>query len=244
VARVDGPTFAGYIAPVIDRVFRSGMGAARERGGRDLVLARGGAARVGWLIEFRTSLAWPGRTVSQEQFAAVTRYRDQDAARASLRRSAELGALDLVDGGLRASADGQAFLGELFAHQGVAVSQHWADELTYVQGCLEPLARVLAAAALDQGPAFAAMAPPYEPADAPPGLLLLNRLGTLRYHRADAHAAAWMAAGLTAATIVTMPAGPDRDAIEADTNRRAALPFAALDVNDRLRLLADLAALS
>src|SRR5262245_26922814 len=98
------------------------MRAAREQGGRDLVLAYGGSERVGWLIEFRTSLAWPGRTVTSEQFAAVTRYRDQDAAGASLRRSAELGALDLVDGGLRASADGQAFLIELFARQGLAVS--------------------------------------------------------------------------------------------------------------------------
>jgi len=244
VARVDGPTFAAYVAPAIDRVFRSGMRAAREQGGRDLVLAYGGSERVGWLIEFRTSLAWPGRTVTSEQFAAVTRYRDQDAAWASLRRSAELGALDLVDGGLRASADGQAFLVELFARQGLAVSQHWADQMAYVRACLQPLARLLVAAALDQGPAFAAMAPVYEPGDAPPGLLLLNRLGTLRYYRADAHADAWMAAGETAATIATMPAGPDRDAIEADTNRRAALPFAALDVNDQLRLLADLAALS
>jgi hypothetical protein len=244
VARVDGPTFAAYVAPAVDRVFRSGMRAARERGGRDLVGAHGGSERVGWLIEFRTSLAWPGRVVSEEQFAAVTRYRDQAAARTSLQRSADLGALDLVDGGFRASEEGQAFLAALFVHQGHAVSQHWAEEMAYAHACLGPLARTLAAAALDQGPAFAAMAPPYEPADAPPGLLLLNRLGTLRYHRSDAHAAAWTAAGLTAAAIATMPPGLDRDAIEADTNRRAALPFAALDVNDQLKLLADLAALS
>ena len=41
----------------------------------------------------------------------------------------------------------------------------------------------------------------------------------LRYHRADAHAAAWQAAGLTSAAIRQMAAGPARDAIEVETNR-------------------------
>ena len=35
----------------------------------------------------------------------------------------------------------------------------------------------------------------HEPQDAPPGVLLFNRLAALRYHRADAHAAAWQEEG-------------------------------------------------
>ena len=48
----------------------------------------------------------------------------------------------------------------------------------------------------------------------PAAALLLNRLGTLRYHRADAHAAAWAEAGHTAASIQALGPGPARDAIE------------------------------
>ncbi|MDG4791066.1 hypothetical protein O7626_35050 [Micromonospora sp. WMMD1102] len=93
------------------------------------------------------------------------------------------------------------------------------------------------------GRAFEAMAPPYEPDGTPPGVLLLNRLGVLRYHRADAHAAAWQAAGHTARSIVELAAGPERLAIELETDRRAAGPYAVLTPPERLRLLADLAAL-
>jgi hypothetical protein len=87
------------------------------------------------------------------------------------------------------------------------------------------------------------MAPPYEPADAPVGLLLHTRVSVLRYHRADAHADAWQAAGLTSTTIGQMPAGPARDAIEAETNRRAGLPYASLSPDERIALLGGLAAL-
>jgi hypothetical protein len=87
------------------------------------------------------------------------------------------------------------------------------------------------------------MAPPYEPAGAAAGLLLHTRLSVLRYHRADAHAAAWQAAGLTSVTIRQLPAGPAPDAIEAETNRRAGLPYATLSPDERITLLAGLAAL-
>jgi hypothetical protein len=87
------------------------------------------------------------------------------------------------------------------------------------------------------------MAPPYEPADAASGLLLHTRLSVLRYHRADAHAAAWKAAGLTSAAISHMAAGPVRDTIEAETNRRAGIPYTALDPDERMTFLAGLAAL-
>jgi hypothetical protein len=67
--------------------------------------------------------------------------------------------------------------------------------------------------------------------------------GWLRYHRADAHAAAWHAAGLTGAAIQQLPAGPARDAIEAGTNRRASPPYATLTPDERITFLAGLAAL-
>ena len=64
------------------------------------------------------------------------------------------------------------------------------------------------------------MTPPYEPDESAPAMLLTTRLGSLRHHRADAHRAAWRAAGLTAERIRSLPDGPERQAIEADTDRR------------------------
>jgi hypothetical protein len=87
------------------------------------------------------------------------------------------------------------------------------------------------------------LAPPYEPVDATVGVLLHHRLSVLRYHRADAHAAARQAAGLTSKAMMQLPAGPMRAAIEAETNRRADVPYATLSVDERVALLAGLAAL-
>jgi hypothetical protein len=254
--------FASLIAPAIDRVFRGGMRVGWERGGRELLDRHGGSETVGWLIEFRTALGWPGREVSPMGFATVTRYRDAGECGRSLAAAAERGALELTAAGrFRATERGHEFLRELYEHQATAKAEHWAGHEDRVEGLLEPVGRVLEAAlapVLDGtatngrtastaagtgGGAFVAMAPPYEPAGTCPGVLLLNRLGTLRYHRADAHAAAWTAAGLTAAGVAEMAPGPERDAIEAETNRRAAPPFAALSAPERLAFLADLAAL-
>ena len=93
------------------------------------------------------------------------------------------------------------------------------------------------------GDAYLTMAPPYEPADATVGVLLHHRLSVMRYHRADAHAAAWQAAGLTSEAMMQLPSGPVRAAIEAETNRRAGVPYATLNADERLALLAGLAAL-
>lgn len=67
-------------------------------------------------------------------------------------------------------------------------------------------------------------------------------MSVLRYHRADAHAAAWQAAGLTSQAMMQLPADPVRAAIEAETNRRAGAPYATLSADERVALLAGLAA--
>ncbi|MFC7103272.1 hypothetical protein ACFQQB_24250 [Nonomuraea rubra] len=100
--------------------------------------------------------------------------------------------------------------------------------------------RVLQAAERLPGGALELVAPPYEPEGAPPGLLLFNRLAVVRYHRADAHAAAWRAAGLSAAGIVGLPDGPLRTGIEAETNLRASAPYGALTAGERETLYDEL----
>lgn len=98
--------------------------------------------------------------------------------------------------------------------------------------------RLLDAARESGGPAFAVMSPPYERPGDPSGLLLFNRLAAFRYHRADAHAAAWQAAGLTTEEIVRLEPGEQRDGIERETNQNAAAPFAVLGAEERGDFLA------
>lgn len=124
------------------------------------------------------------------------------------------------------------------------LAERWdAEHGQRVDRLNELVNRARETAAHTGGAGWAVFAPPHEPVNSPPGRLLLNRLSTLRAHRADAHVAAWQDAGLTAREVVAMPAGPDRDAIEDDTNERAGAPYAVLAADERLTLLADLAAL-
>jgi hypothetical protein len=83
----------------------------------------------------------------------------------------------------------------------------------------------------------------YEPVDASPAVRLTTRLGALRHHRADAHRAAWQAAGLTAQQMRALPAGPERQAVEDATDRRDEPIYQVLDQGEKIELLAGLGAL-
>ncbi|WP_229399209.1 hypothetical protein [Micromonospora okii] len=243
--------FAGLVAPVVDRVFVAGILAGRDGGGAELSQRYGGPAATSFLLEFRTRLAVPGGTVDPAGFAAVNRYRDPATCQRALDKHVAYGMLHRRPGGfLSATERGHVFLAELHQVHGEVTEELWAGHDDRVVRLVEAFGRLLAYALVEaeeaaEGPgdAFAVMAPPHEPEGTPPGVLLLNRLGTLRYHRADAYAAAWTAAGHTASTVTELPPGPERRAIELETDRRAAGPYAALAADERLGVLADLAAL-
>ena len=214
--------------------------------------ATAGSTATGFLVDLRTRLAAPGGTVDGPGFAAITRYQDPVACRRTVDKQVAHGMIYRgPDGALSATERGAAFLAELYQVHAEVTEELWA-------GHDDRVARLVSACSADccrtpwcwptrrpdpVASAFAALAPPYEPDGTPSGVLLLNRLGTLRYHRADAHAAAWTAAGHTASSIADLPAGPERLAIELETDRRAAGPYAALSAEERLTMLADLAAL-
>ncbi|MFD2766392.1 hypothetical protein [Micromonospora eburnea] len=249
VERVELPPhrFAGLVAPAVDRAFAAGMLAGRDDAA-ELSSRYGGPAASGFLVEFRTRLATPGGTVSGPGLAALTRYRDPATCQRTLDKQVAYGMLQRVpDGGCCATDRGLAFLGELWQVHARATEELWAGHDDRVTRLVSALGRVLAYALVlaesDEPGAFAAMAPPHEPEGSPPGVLLLNRLDTLRHHRADAHAAAWTAAGHTATSVAALPPGPERLAIEQETDRRAAGPYAVLSAEERLVMLADLAAL-
>lgn len=238
--------YAPLVARVIDRVFPEFMVAAREAGGRDLAGRYGGPPAVGFLIEFRTKLSGPGAAVSAGQFAAVCRYRDLDAARETLRGHADHGTVVLAeDGAFEATERGREFLNELYTLYGDIARRLWAD---FPAARLNELAQ-RALNSVTPGPSLSAMAPCHYPTRTPVEAVLANNLGTLRYHRADAHAAAWQAEGLTADQIRAMPLDPSdpagvRTRIEVETNRAAAAAWAVLTEAERLELLAGLGALS
>ena len=236
--------FAALAAPAIDRAFISAIASPRYRGGRELVQRYGGSDAVGPMIDLRNVLA-AGRSVGREiVHVSPYRYRDPDAIVTSLERTAEAELLEpTADGRYVASQKGRSFLGELTSQHATALGERWANHSDRVERLTALIGRVLTAADGTGGPGWATFSPVHEPDGTPAPVVLLNRLQLLRHHRADAHAAGWQAAGLVAHEIVTLPSGAVRDAIEDDTNVRAAPPYTALSADERLTLLADLAAL-
>jgi hypothetical protein len=116
--------------------------------------------------------------------------------------------------------------------------------LAVVPRLVELTGRLLAAGQATGGPAFRAMAPVYEPPDATPAVRLTSRLGALRHHRADAHRAAWTAAGLTLDQLRALPAdSTERRAVEAETDRLDSPLYQILSPGEREELLAGLGAL-
>lgn len=207
-------------------------------------MSYGGPHAVGVVIDLRSPLA-AGRTVGEDVVSGLFRHQDPQAVWKSLQRAADNGLLEPGDGGGYALTErGSAFLTELYAQHATVLGELWeADHADRVQRTAALAGRLVHAAAATGGPAWNVLAPPHEPPDATPGVLLLDRLAALRAHRADAREAARQSAGLTAEQAAAVRGGPEHEEVEDEANERAGAPYAAIDAEDRLTLLADLAAL-
>jgi hypothetical protein len=233
-------SYARQIRPVIDRVYVGARWAARAR--MEAFYAERGVD-LGYENSFFSGVL--ARPMPADALADGLVYTDGDMSR------------ELAQGVTKVDAEGTWHLTELgrdlalFAQRATAeaAEELWSARsgmlpgLASVPRLAELVGRVLAHGLATGGPAFRAMTPPYEPDDAAPAMLLTTRLGSLRHHRADAHRAAWRAAGLTAERIRSLPHGPERQAIEADTDRRDEPAYAVLSADERLELLAGLGAL-
>lgn len=210
--------FATAVAPAIDRVFSSGIRAPRDAGGHDLIMAYGGPRAIGYLVDLRNPLA-AGRTVSADGLLAHYRHDSPDRVHEAVQRSVEHGMLEPQgDGGIAATDRCHKFLADLYALHAEVLAELWeAEHGERVERLASVLGHLVDAAGSSGGRAWSVQAPPHEPSDATASVLLLNRLSAMRAHRADA--------------------------VGDGSDERAAAPYAALAAEERVQLLADLAAL-
>lgn len=236
-------SYAGKIRPVIDRVY---VGARSS--GRDRVLDVYAAHELKPGFESSFYFGLLARPMPADGFAAATSYLSGDMT-AELEQGIAVvdgdGTWRLTDRGREVSLAVQQAIGD-------AAAERWSpgpplDAMLPGLAALPRLAdlvgRLLDAGTATGGPAFRAMAPVHEPAGASPAVRLTSRLGALRHHRADAHRAAWQAAGLTVRQIRELPAGPERRAIDEETDRRDEPIYEVLDQDEKVELLAGLGAL-
>ena len=233
---------AASVAPVVDRLrlaVHHSMQAAVAATAREHALDKQMAMVIGNL----RNLA-PGQAVARSAVEAVYIYAGTSAIEHGIDGLIQVGLVkEAADGRVYLSERGQALVGEIHGIGATAADGLWAGHEERVTVLAGLAARAVHAAAADGGDTFALLAPSQEPAGASDAALLSERLTGLRFHRFDAHVAAWRAAGLTPDQIKALRNGPARTAIEADTNRRAATPYAALDPAERLEFLAGLGAL-
>jgi hypothetical protein len=240
-ARLTAPAWS-LTGLVIERLTLAVVTKAMARGASTAVPAAIPPGAMRMFGQLRTALL--ARKVAAAGLAAIYRHRDAGDVRRDLEGLHAAGLIDTTDdGAIQATGSGRVVLTEMYKVSANMAGELWAGQEGTLAGLSTLAGRVVNAALVTGGDAYLAMAPPYEPAGASPGLVLHTRLSVLRYHRADAHAAAWQAAGLTSAGISQMPAGAVRDAIEAETNHQAGIPYTALDPDERMTFLSGLAAL-
>lgn len=231
---------AALVAPVIDRLRHAMVNAVRVHGG-DLAREFGIGERAGMTMGMLRN-ALPRRTVMRGELYAVLRYLPPAQVDAGVAEAVAAGLL-VDDGELRATARGRESLDRFYAIGSGVITSLWSGHQSRVESLLRLTARLLDAASESGGPAFAVMAPPYEPVGATPAMRLAEQLTPLRFHRFDAHISAWKAEGLTVEEVQSLGAGAVRDRIEEATNRLAAPPYVALDPGERVEFLGGLGAL-
>ena len=234
--------YASFVARVIERLTLAVVNLAVTRAVGGSVPSPAPADAMRMFGQLRTALLV--RPVTGEGLAAVYRYRDPADVQRDVEALLAAGLVERAgDDAIQASERGRMMLTQMYNVSATVADELWAERKGNLAQLADLAGGLVHIGLATGGKAYVTMAPPYEPLDASAGLLLHCRLSVLRYHRQDAHAAAWQAAGHTRTTIRQLPAGAERDAIEAETNRRDAAPYASLTPDERLAFLAGLGAL-
>jgi hypothetical protein len=232
---------AALIAPVIDRL-RIAIASSVAATSSDLAGAFGLDERgMRTIAMLRNTM--PDRHVTRDQLGAVFQYTPSAAVDAGAQNLTNAGVVEATDGTIHLTDRGRELIAQLYVRTTEFLVPLWAPHADRLERLADLAQRALDAATSTGGDAFGVMSPPYEPPGAAPAMLLAERLTPLRFHRFDAHIAAWRSEGLAVEEVQGLAPGPQRDRIEAETNRRAAAPYAALTEAERLELLGGLGAL-
>jgi hypothetical protein len=230
---------AAEIAPQLDRVRLAVSGFMRTK--TEEVSKRYDVPAPALLVLGMLRHTLPGRVVAVDDVLELFVYAPSEQTRAGIDALVTSGAVESARGHALAVTDfGREILHTFFGLSREFIDALWAGHAERVAALL-PIAEQAAAAVSETGGAAARiMTPPYDPPDASPALRLAERLSVLRFHRFDAHAEAWRDEGLSAEQVQALEPGEQRDRIEAETNRRAAAPYAVLEPQQRLDLLGGL----
>jgi hypothetical protein len=232
--------YAAVIRPVIDRVHVSLRHAVRQ-GIKDLYARRGLTPG----LEIDVFYALLDHPVPEAALAARMVYWPFDPVAAEAP-----GLVRRIDGYWHLTDAGREVVVEAERVFGATAERLWSHRpspsmpgLAAVDAVLPLVERLLEAGQATGGPVFQALTPVWDAADASPSARLSSRLEALRHHRADAHRAAWIGAELTVEEVQALAPGPEREAIEEETNRLDAPVYEVLDDDERLVLLGGLGAL-
>lgn len=187
---------------------------------------------------------YPDRVFDPNGLLAVFTYQSTDQVAGGLNALLAGGFLERIDDDRLAwSTRGRALLRDIVEAGDQVARELWSQDGQIVDRLL-PLAERAVAAIDDGGDTTTVMAPsPGNEANLSDLGRFAELLTALRFHRFDSHIAAWTSAGLSVTQIQQLPSGPQRDGIESETNLRASTPYRVLSPEQRLELIAGLAAL-
>lgn len=197
---------------------------------------------AGVLVDCRTLLlAGP---VPLAAMRAIHRYQP-DRFEHALRDLAERGWLAVNRDAVSAPPQCADLLRSLMTVMDAVLSRLWGSptKLLDTLNGLVAAGRGTSEGSILEDSAFDALADAGHPGDGTVAGRLFTALCAMRYHRADVHAAAWLAEGLTVETIQALDAAdPQRRRIEAATDRMAARPYRTLTPTARAELVSALRA--
>jgi len=226
---------AAAIAPIIDRLRVSIARRVSQRIEDLTVRFELAPAAAQMLSMLRNTM--PDRIVTQDHLLAVYAYSPPSDVIERVTALVQAGLIvEFGDDRLQLGDRGRQFLSNLRERTAVIIDDLWSEHQDLVPRLAELAEWLVASARETGGAAFGVMSPPYEPKGASDAMLLAERLTPLRFHRFDAHVAAWRAAGLDASEVQSLGPGALRDSIEDATNRRAGILFEVLTRQERFVL--------
>lgn len=238
----DAARYAGAVAPMLDRLrlsimkrLFSPLAAVSEKHGISTDVAT---------VAAYLRNTFPNRPFARDWLLAIFTYQSPEKANAGLAELVSRGFVADGGGRLRLTDEAHDLMRDLVAAGDAATAELWADDAQFVGRAIPLARRAVDHAAGEAGPVLSVTMPsPGNDEWLSPAGVLGELVAALRFHRFDAHVAAWQAAGLTVDEIKELGPGTVRDAIEADTDARAAAPYRALTPDERLDLLSCLGAL-